>query len=573
MSDNDIIILNSILKQNTALVEGSLSDSEYFNVFAFEQILKNYELSYEEMSKGSIDSGDDGGVDGLFVFINGDLLHEDSDLTGIKRPPRFEVFLIQTKNSASFSEIAVERVIASVRNLLNLTKDMNALRNLYNSDLINKVDSFRHAYLDLASRHPVLNFNFIYVTKGDTTNIHPKVKEQAKILEQVIKEFFSGAKTEVTFMGARELLDASRVGKSYTLQLQFLESYLSKGADNYIVLSSLRDYYNFITDRDGNLQRHIFESNVRDYQGNVEVNKDIQKTLEAQDNLDFWWLNNGITILASKASIVGKTITLDDVLIVNGLQTTTIIYNYFKDRGIEEEKGKGRSILVRIIITDNPETRDRIIKATNFQTAVPVASLKATDRIQRNIEDFFLQHDWFYDRRKNYYKNMGKPAARIISIPYLAQAVMAMILREPDNARARPSSLIKRNTDYSRVFSESIRPDIYLFCARTMKRIDNYLRNESAELPIQGKDNLKFHLAMLSTIKLIGNKDYKATDMSGLSASHFTKELLTESLQEMIKSTEEFASKRGWTIERIAKSREFVDYMLKIVNLPSSEAA
>jgi len=573
VSDNDIIILNSILKQNKALVGGSLSDSEYFNVFAFEQILKNYELSYEEMSKGSIDSGDDGGVDGLFVFINGDLLHEDSDLTGIKRNPRFEVFLIQTKTSASFSEIAVERVVASVRNLLNLTKDMNALRNLYNSDLINKVDSFRHAYLDLASHHPVLTFHFIYVTKGDTTKIHPKVKTQTKILEQVIKGLFSGAETEATFMGARELLDASRVEKSYTLQLQFLENYLSKGADNYIVLCNLRSYYNFITDEHGNLQRHIFESNVRDYQGNVEVNKDIQKTLEAHDNLDFWWLNNGITILASEASIAGKTITLDDVLIVNGLQTTTIIYNYSKDKGTEEEKDEGRSILVRIIVTKDHEAIDRIIKATNFQTAVPAASLKATDRIQRNIEDFFLQHGWFYDRRKNYYKNMAKPAARIVSIPYLAQAVMAMILREPDNARARPSSLIKRDTDYSRVFSESIHPDIYLFCAETMKRIDNYLRSESANLPTQGKDNLKFHLAMISTIKVIGKKDYKTTDMSRLSVNDFTQGLLTESLQETTKLAEQFANDHGWTIERIAKSREFVEYMVETVKLASSEAA
>ena len=91
---------------------------------------------------------------------------------------------------------------------------------------------------------------------------------------------------ESTFWGSRELLDASRIEKSYTLQLNFLENYLSRGANNYVVLASLENYYQFITDDQENLRRYVFESNVRDYQGNVEVNKDIKETLASDDNLD-----------------------------------------------------------------------------------------------------------------------------------------------------------------------------------------------------------------------------------------------------------------------------------------------
>lgn len=567
MSDNDIIILNSILGQDKAQRGDPLSDTEYFEVFAFEQILKNYELSYEEILKGSIDGGDDGGIDGLFVFVNDDLLDEDSDLTSVKKNPVFGVFLIQAKTSNSFSETAVEHVITSVRSLFDLTKDMNVLRNLYNSDLISKVERFRDAYVNLAFLHPVLKFSFTYITKGDTTNIHPKVKGQAKTLEQVIEQSFSGAIAKVTFMGARELLDASRVEKSYTLQLQFLENYLSKGVDNYIVLSSLRGYYKFVTDENSNLRRHIFESNVRDYQGNVEVNKDIQKTLETHDNLDFWWLNNGISVLASKASISGKTITLDNVLIVNGLQTTTIIHNYFKDKGTAEEQDEDRSILVRIIVTDDPEARDRIIKATNFQTAVPVASLKATERIQRDIEDYFLHEGWFYDRRKNYYKNIGKPINRIISIPSLAQAVMAIILKEPDNARARPSSLIKNETDYSRVFNDATGANIYLFCARVMKRIEAVIRHEFQSHRFQDGSNLKFHIAMVLMAKLTGTRDYTDQNIESISFDSITDALIADCFNQTIALATQYATQKEWTIERLAKNREFVDYLLDKIDI------
>jgi len=48
-----------------------------------------------------------------------------------------------------------------------------------------------------------------------------------------------------------------------------------------------------------------------------------------------------------------------------------------------------RSILVRVIVTEDAESRDRIIRATNSQTDIPSASLRATDKIHRDIEDFF----------------------------------------------------------------------------------------------------------------------------------------------------------------------------------------
>jgi AIPR protein. len=105
------------------------------------------------------------------------------------------------------------------------------------------------------------------------------------------------------------------------------------------------------------------------------------------------------------ATIAGKTITLDDVQIVNGLQTTNSIYEYMNTLAKVDDK---RAILVKIIVANKLEARDRIIKATNFQTPVPAASLRATEPIQRDIEDYFLNKDWFYDRRKNYYKNIGK---------------------------------------------------------------------------------------------------------------------------------------------------------------------
>ena len=45
-------------------------------------------------------------------------------------------------------------------------------------------------------------------------------------------------------------------------------------------LVKLRDFYHFITDETGALQRQLFDANVRDYQGSTQVNGEIQAALK-----------------------------------------------------------------------------------------------------------------------------------------------------------------------------------------------------------------------------------------------------------------------------------------------------
>jgi len=566
MAPNDIILLDKLLGQKKKDLAETLADDTYFEIFTFEQVLKNYELSYEELLEGKVGGADDGGIDGFFVFINGELVDEDSDFSAIRKNPSIIVFLIQSKRSTTFSEKAVESAISTIGEIFDLTKDMVALRSIYNERLIEKAEIFRNCYMQLASLHPNLQVNYIYASKGDKGGIHPKIIHKAENLKNTILGKFPGSNTLEKFMGARELLEAARKEKSFTLQLRFLENYISRGENDYVILTTLKDYYDFVVDEEKTLRRYIFESNVRDYQGDVEVNKDIQKSLESTDALDFWWLNNGITILASKASIAGKTITLDDVQVVNGLQTTTTIYNHLRQKNSEDIEKESRAILIRIIVTSNSETRDRIIKATNFQTSIPPASLRATDRIHRDIEDFFHSHGWYYERRKNYYKNLEKPVDKIISIPYLAQAIMAIVLCEPHNARSKPSSLIKREDDYKRVFNDDISLDVYFYCAKLLKQIEDFIRSSAIEYTVHDKSNLKYHFAMYLISKLIKKATYKVSEVETLekSESKISTEMFQQALADVIRIAKEYAMANGnQPINTVAKSKAFVTYLME----------
>ena len=60
MSANDLILLNQLLKQRHGKLGQGLKEDEYFNIFTSEQVLKEIDLSYDELESGVIDGGGDG---------------------------------------------------------------------------------------------------------------------------------------------------------------------------------------------------------------------------------------------------------------------------------------------------------------------------------------------------------------------------------------------------------------------------------------------------------------------------------------------------------------------------------
>lgn len=499
MNNNDVIILDKFLESDRAEKHPATQESEHFELFCADQILKDYEISNEELKAGVVGSSDDGGIDAMYVFLNRDLVHEDTQVTGYKRGVLIELFFIQAKTSPSFSESAIDKFQASTQDLLDLSQDLKKLRKIYNHDVLAATRRFREAYRELVTRVPTLSIKYYYASKGDEP--HPKVQRKAGILKDKVRSLLSDASVDVVFLGAKRLLELARRQPSISHKLQIAEAPIASRDSAFVCLASLDAYREFISDDQGNLRRNIFEANVRDYQGTNEVNDAIAKTLEEKDHVeDFFWLNNGVTILCTKATHSSKTLTIENPEIVNGLQTSRELQTFFSTPRPDDV----RNILVRVIQPSSPESRDRIIKATNSQTTIPTASLRSTEKIHRDIEDFFRSRGLFYDRRKNFYKNEGKPAEKIISIPYLAQSIMAIALQRPDSARARPSSLLKKDEEYRKVFSEQHPIQLYEKTVEIMRRVDTFLRSNSI-LEREHQANLRYYIGLDVVVLVIGH--------------------------------------------------------------------
>lgn len=555
-------IINDLLEHERQTTAPELSPSKYFELFCSEQILKNFGLSYEELESGIVDEkGNDGGIDSFYTFVNGILVTEEAEFDNIRESLVIRVFIIQSKTSYGFGEDAILKIERTAKDLLDLShSDLSTYKKMYNNRLISSAEIFRNTYRSVMAQMPDLQFSFYYATKGE--HVHPNIKLKAKELEITLKKLYTHAEINFDFFGAKELLSLARKSKSENLTLKIKQA-LPVTSGGAICLVALQDYFKFIQDENsGDLRGWLFEENVRDYEGkNIEVNKAIRETLSQSTNeKDFWWLNNGITIVASTSSLSSNILTLVSPKVVNGLQTSTEIYNYYRNKEIHDE----RTILIKVVNTADDKLRNEIIKATNSQSAIKPASLRAFDDIHHKIEQYLFLHGWFYERRKNYYKNQGKPKDRIISISYMAQSIAAIVLQRPNDSRGRPISLIKNETNYKKIFNENYPIEIYLECVRFMKSLEIFLNSDVIPEPVQGHlVNVRFHLAMF--VVALKTKRQTITpayiQKNGLAITNT--EFLSECLDDLWKLMQQTKKKMKVNEDRVAKSAEF-DELVKI---------
>ena len=567
-SSNARVLIDRLISDQWSESDTAPSPDTAFEIFACQQVLKRYNLSTDEIRTGIVGGSDDGGIDGVYTFVGEQLLTEDAELfddnftvRSIGQHVPIKLQIIQAKRSTSFTETTLDLASSSLSRLLNLELSEDELRGLYSQGVVSQFSLFRQALELLAVRHPDVAVEFTYAARGDADKIHAKVHKKAHDLQDQLATIVTGADGVVTFVGANELWRSASSNRGYTLQLTYQEN-ATRGT-SHVALVSLGDYVTFLTDELGDLRRHIFDWNVRDYQGGVEVNREIQRSLSDPNAPDFWWLNNGVTIICTRVSIQGKTYTLDDVQIVNGLQTSYATFLALQDLQ-PDAPVLSRSLLVRILETGDEDTRDRIIRATNRQTSIPVASLRATDEIQRKVEAYFEVHGWYYDRRKNYYRNIGKPLSRIIGIPFLAQAVMALGLSRPDDARARPSSLLKSDADYVQIFSDDTPLNVYLWAARAQKEVDAFLQSSLANATALERTNLRFHLSMLAAARLMSKPVVEPRQLQAFADddTSLADAGLLSCLNELRKMLMKRIADSAESMDKIAKGRQFVESIL-----------
>ena len=554
MSKNAQILLESLIEQEFQNNDNYSSISDYFEFFSASQILKNQGLSDDEVDNGIVGKGLDGGCDSIYLFLNNLLITPDVvEHISAPKDSILEMIIIQSKKTTSFGEDAVMKWKTISGNLLDLSKTTTDFMTRYNADVLEAFTTFRDTYTRLITSRVKLKFKFYYATLA--SELHPNVIQQAEELKDTIKGLFPNAVVEVTFVDSDTLFDMYNAVIENRVNLKFADIPISPNQKNYIALVDLKSYFNFIVNDEGDVRKSFFDSNVRDYQGKNNVNSSISETLHRADDNDFWWLNNGVTVLASEATLVNnRELQIVNPEIVNGLQTSMEIYNYFSENreALESEK---RSILLRIIVPDNEESRDQIIFATNNQTNIPKATLRVTDPIHLQIEMYFKSRGLFYDRRKNYYKNQGRKPAEIVGVSFLAQCLITIFLKKPDYARARPSTLLNDEKTYNELYEKNNDLEVFYRVALLGKKIQKNVRSGS-DYSSAEKSDILYYVLYAVIADVLGKKNITPADIKNLDMDS-----VTDTLIEDIRNRVYEIYKQHGGNGRVAKSAEFIQYI------------
>jgi hypothetical protein len=518
---SSVILLEGILQKLKAKYPASMNDDKLFEFYCVDNLLINYDLDHAEIESGIVDGPRDAGVDAAYVFVNRTLVTDDFNFESVKQPVEIELVIIQAKNQETFKEVPVDKLCGSLQLLLDPNQGEAALNLLFKPIVVNKFRSFIGAMQELASEFPSVFIWIAYCSKGKQPNDVILAKQQS--LVGVLKQRYQNV--DFKNFGAQDLYERSAKHKRLVKDLATVGTPLS-GQNSYVTLCRIRDYIAMISDEEGNLITPLFEANVRAYQGEVEVNKEIAHSIKTPTlGVDFWWLNNGVTIVADQAQFMNNRLTLENPLVVNGLQTSHVLHEFRKAISNDD----ARMILVRVIVEKDRTKRDEVIRATNRQTNIKHSSFRATEPVHREIEDYLHTIGFYYDRRKNFYKRQGVPADRIISIDRLAQAVLAVLEQEPHTARARPTTAIRGESDYKKIFSgkKDKQPlEMYGVIVRLLSSVENHFRNIANGDNQSCRNNLKFHVLMVLSWALNGGSKLPALRIAQLDPDNVTQETM-----------------------------------------------
>ncbi|PIP38281.1 MAG: AIPR protein [Desulfobacterales bacterium CG23_combo_of_CG06-09_8_20_14_all_51_8] len=468
--------------------------------------------------------GNDLQLDGVAIIVNGLLVDEIEQIDDLSNTNKYvvaELIFVQAKTGRNFEGSEISNMFYGVRDLFAANPSLPR-----NERLSGKEKLLRHIYTkSRLFRHGNPKIRLYYVTTGKWENdekLQARINTELSSLED-LNIFASPPSFEP--VNARRLQDYFKraqniLSKTITFANKVTLPPMEGIREAYLGYIPAKAYAELISDENGALLRSIFYDNVRDFQGDNPVNSEIAETLKTGSSDAFVIMNNGITIVSEDLTPTGDVFMLTGFQVVNGCQTSHVLFNN------REILGDNVFIPIKLIIRPTGVLKNRIVKATNRQTAVKEEELSALTDFQKSLEDFYAavpeEHRLYYERRSQQYRGVaGLEKIRIITIPMQIRSFASMFLDRPHQASRYYGTLLKDIEN--RIFSERHNPIAYYVSSYTFFRIESLIRRRYVENKYRP---FKYHLLGIIRMQVGG------TAMPEMNSNKFEKycEKLKETL-------------------------------------------
>ena len=363
-----------------------------------------------------VDDYFDSGIDSICIRVNGHIVTSLDFLKFIIEKDKgirtAEIILIQSKCKDKFDLKVISTFILGVQNFLEpvSSRKLNAKVQLW-FNIKNEILENVQYWTDM--NH--IDVRLFYAAANATWTNSSEVLGSFETLKKAAERFENGVyKIESpVFIDEKRLQKISvNENETYSAKLALQGTPLQLAGDDSVMgcaaIINATDLLGILIDETtGNLKRGLFEENVRDYQGNTNVNQSIRETIKNAPE-SFILRNNGITILANRLEYPNlNSVRITNPQIVNGCQTCSVIY-YAHKEGLDLSKVQ---VFARIISTNETETINSIVSANNNQNMVHDMINEITKEYHKKLETYFREYDDVAESRHVYYERRSKSLA------------------------------------------------------------------------------------------------------------------------------------------------------------------
>ena len=499
----------------------NLPEDEQFEAFAASTILRrHHQADITDIEENVlVGGGGDGGLDAIAILVNGRPTTTQEDVEFFAdRLGRLDVefVFIQAKTSAAFNAGEIGTSLFGVREFFAAVSGQDPAIT-FKEDILQLVELTRYLYSQIGKMQSDPKCFFYYVTAGQWTDAaepRARLADGAKQLEQL--NIFSSVQCNPIdadiLKSDRRLLD-----RSVVKTIEFGKNAAFPAIDGvheaYIGLLPGNEFVKLVSTEEGELNRELFYDNVRDFQGHNAVNREIGDTLsDEQHRNTFPLLNNGVTIIAGAMRRTGDVFQIQDFQIVNGCQTTHILFQH------KAQVGADIFIPVKIVATQDSQVVNEVIKATNRQTEVLPEALESLTPFHKELEDFYLTRETardfsgriYYERRSKQYALDNVHPTNIVTLPRQIQSFIGMFLDDPHSHPRYYGELLKAYE--GRIFALHHRPEPYYASGVALLTVEKWFNQVS----FRELRPYRYHLLMLLRV-LIGGLNRPALNSNRIS--------------------------------------------------------
>lgn len=441
------------MKENYPSLRKKTDDFAFTALCVKSNFFKNPALDFDDrtIENMMVDGTNDGGIDAM-------LLDQNSDSN--------DLILVQSKH---YHQISYDDVMDAITKMVRFYESMEAGQ--YNS-VQPKVSSLYQKLCSEVGDESKIVF-VLYTTALKKNFNEDKAQKEFKAL------FSNPSRFELYIYFGENLVQEIKDSDSRQPDVESGKIYIDKSKNileyedgeaaivnvSAFSIKSLYGIY-FESLLSKNLRYHI--------KAGSNIDKDISNSIKKNSD-DFWFKNNGITIICEDFDVSGTEVKLEHFSIINGGQTT---YNLYNSDSLDKNHDFFLPCKIIKIRGENDEEKSafslEIAKATNSQKPIKPIDLKANSYEQVHFSSLMKGEGLFYQTKRGEKAPKDKAPYQSCYLTKLGKLCLSAIFQIPCTSRNKPSVLYTSKF-YNPLFNEY--PELVAGLSEQLLYMDYYFSN------------------------------------------------------------------------------------------------